>query len=91
MTIGLAYIPAIVFIGLAAFLQEDLIREAILPEYFEYYGVIGFAILLFTALRRSRSVVHRSPDRDAQPLSGIAAHTRYISTGQGGIGAEPCC
>lgn len=49
VTIGLAYIPAIVFIGLAAFLQEDLIREAILPDYFEYYGIIGFAILLFTA------------------------------------------
>ena len=49
VTIALAYIPAIVFIGLAAFLTEDLIREEILPDYFEYYGFVTLAILLFTA------------------------------------------
>ena len=49
VSIGLAYIPAIVFIGLAAFLTEDLIREQILPDYHEYYEVIAWAIALFTA------------------------------------------
>ncbi len=49
VSIGFAFVPAIVFIGLAAFLQEDLIREEILPEYHDYYGFIVFAILLFTA------------------------------------------
>ena len=49
VSIALAFIPAIVYIGLAALLKEDLIRERILPEYFEYYGVIGFAIMLFAS------------------------------------------
>ncbi len=49
VSIGFAFVPAIVFIGLAAFLQEDLIREEILPEYHDYYGFIVFAILLFSA------------------------------------------
>ena len=49
VTIALAYIPAIVFIGLAACLTEDLIREQILPDYFEYYGFVTLAILLFAA------------------------------------------
>lgn len=49
VTISLAYVPAIVFIGLAVFLPEDLLEEEILPDYFEYYGFITLAILLFVA------------------------------------------
>lgn len=49
VTIGIAYIPAIVFVGLAAFLNQDLLEEEILPEYWEYYGTITFAIVLFCA------------------------------------------
>jgi ABC-2 type transport system permease protein len=48
-TIGFAYIPAVVFVGLAAFLPEDLIEEGVLPDYYEYYGFVTLAILLFTS------------------------------------------
>jgi len=48
-SIALAFIPAIVFVGLAALLDEDLIEEQILPSYAEYYGFVTAAILVFSA------------------------------------------
>ncbi|MFQ5558112.1 MAG: ABC transporter permease subunit [Acidimicrobiales bacterium] len=46
----IAYLPAVVFAGMAALFDVDLIGEEILPDYFEYYGFIGMAIVLFVAL-----------------------------------------
>ena len=45
----LAFIPAFVFVGLAAFLPEDLIAQGILPDYWEYYGFSFTAMYLFAA------------------------------------------
>lgn len=47
--IAMAYIPAIVFVGLAALLTEDLITEDVLPSYAEYYGFVTAAIVVFAA------------------------------------------
>jgi ABC-2 type transport system permease protein len=44
----MAYVPATVFVGLAAFLPGDLGEEA-LPSYAEYYGFVSAAIMLFAA------------------------------------------
>lgn len=44
----MAYVPATVFVGLAAFLPADLGEEA-LPSYAEYYGFVSAAIMLFAA------------------------------------------
>lgn len=44
----MAYVPATVFVGLAAFLPGNLGDEA-LPSYAEYYGFVSAAIMLFAA------------------------------------------
>jgi ABC-2 type transport system permease protein len=47
LTIGIAYLPAIVVIGISVMFPKRLDR--ILPDYFEYYGTVITAILLFVA------------------------------------------
>jgi ABC-2 type transport system permease protein len=54
LAIFLAYIPAIVFVGIAAFLKSRLSRsgvdlDRILPTYGEYYSFIWAAITVFAA------------------------------------------
>ncbi len=49
LVIVIAFLPAIVFVGMAAFIGEDVINDQLIPEYNEYYGFIGFAIFLFAA------------------------------------------
>ena len=44
----LAFIPAVVFVGVAALLPGDL-EEGFLPSYAEYYGFISAVLILFTA------------------------------------------
>ncbi len=46
--IGFAFVPAIVFVGVAALLPGDL-EDGFLPSYAEYYGFISAALFLFTA------------------------------------------
>lgn len=46
----IAYLPAVVFAGMAALFDVDLIAEEILPDYWEYYGFVGTAIVLFAGL-----------------------------------------
>jgi len=49
-TIGFAYLPAIVFVGIIAlFPRSDVASEA-LPSYGDYYGFIIAAIMVFVAL-----------------------------------------
>ncbi len=47
MTIGLAYLPALGLAAAAIFLGSDLASDLI--GYGDYYGIIAFALLLFTA------------------------------------------
>lgn len=53
LTIFLAYIPAIVFVGISALLDTEELRmqgQFVLPTYGEYYGFVIAAIFLFVAL-----------------------------------------
>src|SRR4051812_20732822 len=50
-SIGIAYLPAAVFVGVAAILPQRVRDQAnIIPTYAEYYGFITAAIVLFVAL-----------------------------------------
>lgn len=48
VVILMSFVPAIVFVGLAALLPEDLGND-FLPTYAEYYGFVITALFLFTA------------------------------------------
>lgn len=49
ITLVIAFIPAIVFVGMAAFLPSDLLEDELLPTYAEYYGFILTSIFLFAS------------------------------------------
>jgi ABC-2 type transport system permease protein len=44
-----AFVPALVYVGIAALLPVDLLGEDILPSYAAYYGVIVMALVLFAS------------------------------------------
>jgi ABC-2 type transport system permease protein len=75
IVIAISYLPAIVFIGLAAFFKNKL--NAGIPDYFKYYGTIITAILLFVAFVSPEAIC---PDRRyrilgvylASPLSRLS-------------------
>jgi ABC-2 type transport system permease protein len=50
VSLVIAFLPALVFIGMAAFLPRALIEEDILPSYGDYYGFIASAVMVFSAL-----------------------------------------
>ena len=45
----IAFVPALVYVGIAALLPVDLIGEDILPSYAAYAGVIAAALILFSS------------------------------------------
>lgn len=47
-SVAIAYLPAAVFVGVAALLPGEIENE-VLPTYAEYYGFISAAIILFVA------------------------------------------
>ncbi|MEZ5182705.1 MAG: hypothetical protein R2702_12665 [Acidimicrobiales bacterium] len=49
-TIGFAYVPAIVFVGIVALVPGDQLTELVLPSYGDYYGFVISAIMVFVAL-----------------------------------------
>jgi ABC-2 type transport system permease protein len=49
ISIVIAYLPALVFVGMAAFLPQDVVERRLLPTYPEYYGFVTSAIIVFTA------------------------------------------
>ncbi len=49
VSIGMAYIPAIVFVGLSALSERFRLEADVGPTYAEYYGFVTAAILIFTA------------------------------------------
>lgn len=49
-TIGFAYVPAIVFIGIVALVPDSPERDFVLPTYGDYYGFVISAIMVFVAL-----------------------------------------
>lgn len=64
-TVILSYVPAVVFVGLAALLPENLVTEGVLPGYGFYYSFISAALLLFAAIVGPELLV---PDRSSGML-----------------------
>ena len=50
ITIALAYVPAIVFVGIIALFPKKQTASLLLPSYGDYYGYVIAAIMLFVAL-----------------------------------------
>jgi ABC-2 type transport system permease protein len=46
---AIAYVPAIVFVGLAALITDDRVRNNFLPTYGQYYGFIVSALIVFAS------------------------------------------
>lgn len=65
VTVILAYLPAIAFIGILALLPLDRTRDVI-PTYSQYYSFISAAILLFVIFCASEALC---PDRRHRSLS----------------------
>lgn len=57
IVVALAFVPAVVFVGLAAFLPEDLLEEDILPGYADYGGIVTFAVVLFASFAAPEAIV----------------------------------
>jgi ABC-2 type transport system permease protein len=50
LAVLIAYLPAIVFIGLSVLIEDTLLRnQNLIPTYSEYYSFISAAIVVFTA------------------------------------------
>ncbi len=50
LSVFIAYVPAIVFVGITVLFQEVLVTEPdVLPSYSDYYGYVTAAIVVFTA------------------------------------------
>lgn len=50
LSVLIAYVPAIVFVGIAVLLPESFVDNEAFVDYPDYYGYIAAAILLFMAL-----------------------------------------
>ncbi len=50
VSVIIAYLPALIFVGIAALFPVDLVGEDVLPSYADYVGFIGIAIVLFCGL-----------------------------------------
>lgn len=78
LTLAMAYLPAIAFVGLAAFLPRDLARNQ-LPTYADYYGFVTAAIVVFAAFVAPEVLC---PDRRSRLLGLYFAspltRSRYI-------------
>jgi len=50
VSIAIAYVPAIVFVGIVALVPAKNLTDFVLPSYGDYYGYVISAIMLFVAL-----------------------------------------
>ena len=65
LSILLAYLPAMVFVGVVALLPKQ-VNDQFLPEYSEYYGFVTMAIMLFVVFTAPEALC---PDRRSRVLS----------------------
>lgn len=65
LSVILAYLPALVFVGVVALLPKQ-VNEDFLPDYSHYYGFITAAILLFVIFTAPEALC---PDRRSRVLS----------------------
>ena len=50
LAVVIALLPAVVFVGLAVVLDDDLITADDLPDYYQYYGFITTALLFYCGI-----------------------------------------
>jgi ABC-2 type transport system permease protein len=50
LSAAIAYVPAIVFVGIAALVPDERLTTEFLPTYGEYYAFVASALVIFTAL-----------------------------------------
>ena len=78
LTLAFAYLPAIAFIGIAAFLPKKIARST-LPGYADYYGFVTAAIVVFVAFVAPEALC---PDRRSRMLGLYLAspltRARYV-------------
>lgn len=82
---GIAYLPAVAFIGLAAVLPDQLAGE-VLPQAVDFYGSILVAVILFTAMAGPQVLC---PDRRHRTLGLMLAspldRTTYLLANAGAL------
>lgn len=85
LSVILAYLPALVFVGVVALLPRQ-INDDFLPEYSEYYGFITAAIFLFVVFTAPEALC---PDRRSRVLSLYLAapltRTTYLLAKAGAV------
>ena len=86
LVILMAFIPALVFVGMAAFLPTALLEDDLLPSYAEYYGFIVFVIWLFTSFVAPEAIcTDRRTGMLALYLSSPLDRTTYILSKIAGV------
>jgi ABC-2 type transport system permease protein len=67
LAVSLAYLPAIAFIGILALVPQDATRaRELAPEYYQYYGFVTAAIVLFIVFAAPEALC---PDRRNRSMS----------------------
>src|SRR5262249_58446105 len=88
LSLAIAYVPAIVFIGLAALVKDASARRGLLPTYGQYYGFIVSALIVFASFVAPEALC---PDRRTGMLGMYLAapltRTSYVASQ---IAAVPC-
>ena len=86
LSIAIAYVPNIVFVGVTALVPNEEFRDTVLPGYAFTYGFITAAILLFVIFVAPEALC---PDRRSGILSLYLAtpltRTRYIAAKAAGV------
>jgi ABC-2 type transport system permease protein len=70
LSVGIAYLPAIAFIGILALLPKDINNgqgpASFVPKYYEYYGFVSAAIVVFVVFSAPEALC---PDRRYKTMS----------------------
>lgn len=87
-TLVLTFIPAVVFVGLAALLPDNLVTEGILPSYADYYGFVTSAVVLFAAVVAPEVLTRdRREGLVGYYLAGPLTRVTYLATKAAAVGA----
>ena len=85
-TIAISFIPAIVYIGLAALIPADNRPDDLLPSYAEYYGFITTGLVVFTSFVAPEVLCTDRRTGHARPVPRLAARPQHVPRQQGGRG-----